>query len=337
MSRSPSTEPTRGASEPVSATRPGRLSHPALRVACAFGLVGALLVVAVTAGALRAAPPRPTIVPIHHAGRPLRILLVGDSLAGTLEVGLAQAAAESNVEIVNAAHVGCSVAIAWNSAWASSILTPGPPAYPCQSREQLIGSWEAALEEYQPDVVIYASHMDTIDQEVRPGSSSMTSVLDPTFAAALTADLEEAVSVLSSTGAKVILTTGAPTKINLIGNTNDNPARLTTYASIIADVAAGSQGTASVFDLARILGGSGPVPTFSLTSPEGIQWRCGDGIHISPAGGVIIAPDLFTLAWKVAGSEVARTPTLKLVPRSLINQPWPPFEQERTTMGCPND
>jgi|GEM_PF-1396661 len=308
---------------------------PIARFCCAFAVIGALLVTAFGIDALSAAPAQPPIRGTLHNGPPLRVLLVGDSLAGTLGVGLARAAPASNVELVNGAQIGCGVAIAWNRAWASTVEAPVPPAYPCQSAQQLSAYWASLLRRVRPDVVIYASHMDTIDQEVSPGSASMVSVADPAFAARLTEQLTQAVAVLHQTGAAVIVTNAAPTKTNLVGSENDAPANLAAYNQVVTAVAARSNGVATVFDLAGALGLPGSPPTFSLTSPSDIEWRCLDGIHVSQAGGELVAPALFSLAWRVTPSPPR--PPLAAAPARPpgVNQPWPPYVLERHAMGCP--
>ncbi len=308
---------------------------PVWRLGGAFVLVAVLLGSAALANELTPAPAQATIKGLHHVGRPLRVLVVGDSLAGTLEVGLARAAPAAHVQLAQAAQGGCSVAIAWNQAWASTVATPSPPTYPCQSRAQLSSYWLAALKQDRPDVVIYASHMDTIDQDVSPGSDETISVADPAFAAQLTEAIEEAVDVLSSTGAKVILANSAPTLTNLVGNQNDAPANLAAYLGVIDEAAARSGGRAIVFDLARALGGPGNPPSFTLSSPSGVQWRCSDGIHISPNGGVLVAPSLFKLAWSVSEHRLSTVPTPPPLPPTALDQPWPPFATERQILGCP--
>jgi len=329
--------PTEPPAEVVSEHRRARRRSwgPIARLGGAFTLVAATLAAAFSINVLSAAPAQPTLKGSPHAGRPLRVLLVGDSLAGTLGVGLASAARASNVELVNAAMVGCSVAIAWNQGWASTVGVPGPPAYPCQSRDQLTTYWVGLLRSDRPDVVIYASHMDTVEQESSPGSSTMISVADPSFAGRLTQSLSEAVSVLHSTGASVIVTNSAPTKTNLVGNANDAPASLAAYGVVVNEVAASSRGAATAFDLAGILGGPGSPPSFSLASPAGVEWRCLDGIHVSQAGGELVAPALFLLAWQV--SLVAHGPPLErpAPPLREVNQPWAPYLAQRHAMGCP--
>ena len=315
---------------------PGRASLRAiLRLSAAFVLVGGLLTAGVALGAGQPTSALPTVSAPVHEGRPLRILIVGDSAAGTLGVGLAKAAKDANVEVINAASVGCSVSIGWDGAWASSIYIPSAPSPPCQSKEQLSSYWKSYLKRYQPDVVVYASRMDTVDQELRPNSSTMTGILDASFDSYLERSLTEAVDVLSSTGAHVILTTPAPTKIDLVGNVNDDPARDLRDAAIVHRVAAQSQGRASVFDLLGYFGSNSMPPAFELMSPSGIQWRCDDGIHFSPAGGILVAPSIFDAAWQAAADRLSTIASLPPAPSSMINQPWAPYAAQRSTMGCP--
>lgn len=317
-------------------TKKTRTARGLLGVLLAWVLVLAILGTAIIVH--RVAPQRAaaSIHGVHHSGRPLRVLLVGDSMAGTLGLGLAVAAPASHVDLINAAKVGCSVAIAYDGAWASSIWVPAAPDPPCQSRQQLRAHWKSLLVRYSPDVVIYLSRMDTVDQEVHPGQPALTSVLDASFDAYLTASLRDAVSLLSSTGAHVILGTSPPTLFNLQGNAYDNPSRWARYEKVLDDVAATSHGNATVFNFTTFFGGKGAVPQFQLDSASGIRWRCGDGIHFTPAGGILVAPSLFAEAWKVGGARTISIPTLPPLPKGVVNQPWPPFAAQAATMRCAN-
>jgi SGNH domain (fused to AT3 domains) len=271
---------------------------------------------------------------VHHTGRPLRVLLVGDSMAGTLGLGLAVAAPAMHVDLINAADVGCSVAIAYDGAWASSIWVPAAPNPPCQSKQQFRAFWKGLLVRYSPDVVIYLSRMDTVDQEIRPGQPALTSVLDASFDAYLTSSIRDSVALLSSTGAHVILGTSPPTLFNLQGNAYDNPLRWARYEKTLDDVAATSHGNVSVFNFTTFFGGKRAVPLFQLDSSSGIRWRCGDGIHFTKAGGILVAPSLFGSAWAVGGPRRAEVPTLPPISKDVVNQPWPPFAGQAATMRC---
>lgn len=306
-----------------------------LRIMVAMAAVIATLATAITITTVGTPPKRASVIPIAHGSRLLRVLLVGDSMAGTLGVGLAKSAPASGVTLINAATVGCGVAIAWDGGWASSVFIPGPPAPPCRSASELTTAWRGLLQRYQPDVVIYANRMDTISQEVVPGSSDrMKSLLDPGFQSYLQDAMTQAVSVLASTGAHVILTTAAPTKFGLTGGPYDDPHRWTIYDSILRSVAARSSGQVSIFDLGRFFGGDGPVPVFHLTNATGVRWRCTDGLHFTEAGGVLAAPAIFGMAWGLVGEGTHAVKAGPPVPKSVANQPWGPFAAQSAVMGC---
>lgn len=308
---------------------------PVLRIVAAMAAIVAVVAAAITINGSRNAPKQARIIPIQHASRLLRVLLVGDSMAGTLGVGLAKSAPSSGVTLIDAARGGCAVAIAWDGGWASSFINPVPPIYPCQNAQQLTTAWQKLLRQYQPDVVVYVNRMDTISQEVVPGSTQrMTSVLDPGFQTYLTNAMTQAVAVLASTGAHVILTTSAPTKIGLQGNRYDDPKRWAVYDSILRTVADRSGGRASIFDLGRFFGGDGSVPVFQLDSPSGIQWRCRDGLHFTEAGGVLVAPALFAMAWSLGAQVSPSAQSRPPVPATVANQPWAPYAAEKVVMGC---
>jgi SGNH domain (fused to AT3 domains) len=271
---------------------------------------------------------------VQHSGRPLRVLLVGDSMAGTLGMGLAKAAPASNVELLNGALGGCGVAIAYDDGWASGIWIPQAPIAPCRSKQEIHAYWLGLLRKFSPDVVIYLSRMDTVDQEVKPRSSSMIGILQPSFDAYLTSSLTDAVHVLSSDGAHVILGTSPPTLFNLQGNLYDDPARWTQYRQILSNVATSSNGVATTFDLTSFFGGSSKSPSFQLESKQGIRWRCGDGIHFNVQAGIAVAPDLFAEAWRVGGERVRSDPNVPAILSDLVNRAWGPYAAQAAAMRC---
>ena len=297
----------------------------ATRLLVAMSLVVSLVAAALLVNHTHRQPKKAAVVSVEHGNRQLRVLLVGDSMAGTLGVGLAKAAPASGITLIDAALGGCGVADAWAGGAPVDITVPARPGPPCQNSAQLTAYWEGFLRLYHPQVVIYASRVDTIPEEVTSGSTHrMTSLLEPSFQAGFRTALTQAVDVLSSTEAHVILTTSTPTKV-------DDPTRWAIYDSIVDSVAAQSLGRATVFDLGRFFGANAADPVFRLLSPAGIQWRCTDGIHFTEAGGVLVAPSLFGTAWQYWTTQQTSDPP---VPRSIANQPWAPFASHAAVLGC---
>ncbi len=67
---------------------------------------------------------------LRTTAHPVRILLLGDSMAGTLGVGLSQIAPRYGAQVVNEGTPGCSLA----SAVSVKVLTyTDPPGAPCRS------------------------------------------------------------------------------------------------------------------------------------------------------------------------------------------------------------
>jgi hypothetical protein len=154
--------------------------------------------------------------------------------------------------------------------------------------------WKADVETYHPDVVLVAEgEYEARDQYVVKGTTNLFST---TFAAEEHRALADAVAVLGSTGAPVILLTAPYYRQQEQVNGNpwpeDDPARVRRFNAILRDVAAASDGSAVVADLGARLDPGGP---FSQRA-NGVVVRFADGIHVTQAGAEMIAPWLLTLA-----------------------------------------
>jgi len=255
---------------------------------------------AVVAGASNAA----AVAGTPHA---IKVLLVGDSIAGSLGVGLDQVAANYGIELVNEGSPGCSVSmdqlirVLWYTL---------PPGAPCQAGNPgaLLDQWQSWVDSYNPDVVVYVARGELFDQEVGGRWSNLgVGWFDSYVAERFT----RAISVLGSKGASVVLLTtpyydsgqqpsGAPWP-------ETDPARVTIDNALIKRVAAAAEARA---------GGSPPTAATtatpagtpkvsvldfgSLASPgghfqsvvDGVDLRCADGVHFTPAGGRWAAPYL---------------------------------------------
>jgi hypothetical protein len=242
------------------------------------------------------------------------VLIVGDSVAGTLGVGLGQVMAQYGVEAVNEGSPGCSVSM---DQLVKVLWFTDPPGKPCVNDDPgaLFAQWRAWVDELNPDVVIYMARSDVLNQEV---DSNWTNIGEPAFDSYLANRFHDAVGVLGSRGAHVVLLTSPfyDTGVQPSGLPwpEDDPARVTTDNRIIQSMAvstpvsgrSGHSGhtarspSAPKTGLFSGISGTGNVTVidagawlspgghFSVTV-DGVQARCGDGVHFTVAGGEWLA------------------------------------------------
>ncbi len=144
------------------------------------------------------------VVPAANSSKPVKVLLVGDSVAGSLGVGLAAEAQPYDVEIVNEGSPACSVSMesAIRVLWYT--VSPDPPCDVDGNPNSLFDTWRSWVDAYNPDVVIYVARGETFDQEV---GGQWQNVGQPGFDSYLANRYRQAVSVLGSKGASVVLLT----------------------------------------------------------------------------------------------------------------------------------
>ena len=169
--------------------------------------------------------------------QPVKVLIVGDSVAGTLGVGIGQVMSQYGVTAVNEGSPGCSVSM---DQLVQVLWFTDPPGAPCQNGDPnaLFAQWRAWIDQFNPDVVIYMARSEVLNQQV---NSSWTNMGDPAFDSYLTARFHQAVDVLGSRGAHVILLTSPfyDTGLQPSGQPwpEDDPSRVTTDNQIIESLA----------------------------------------------------------------------------------------------------
>jgi peptidoglycan/LPS O-acetylase OafA/YrhL len=263
-----------------------------------------------SAGAAGAAIVTPT--------RPVRILLVGDSMAGSLGVGLKQVAARYGAEILNDGSPGCSLAEAQQ---VRVLWFTDPPGAPCQSADpaQLIDTYRALVQQFDPDVVVYLARGDTLDTEL---NGSWQHLGEPTFDFWAEARYDEAITALSSGGAKVVFLTspyydsgeepdGSPWPEN-------DPSRVIIDNQLLAASARLNAGTASVFDLGSLLS---PGNQFD-SAVAGVDTRCSDGVHMTVPGGELVGAHLLPTLVALGRSHANLPSSLSRPALPDIAQPW---------------
>jgi peptidoglycan/LPS O-acetylase OafA/YrhL len=229
----------------------------------------------------------------------VKVLVVGDSIAGTLAVGLAQVADRNDVQIVDEGLPGCSVSPQQKIHVANWVLPPGAP---CDdpNPDALFDTWRRWVDAYNPDVVIYAARSETFDQEI---GGTWENLGQPSFDAYLSGRFRQAVSVLGAKGATVVFMTSpyydSGTATGGGPWPEDVPARVQTDNSIMRAVAtsttSGAGNKVYVFDLNTLVS---PGNAYAASVGQ-VNLRCTDGVHFSPSGGIYVGlrlvPDLVAL------------------------------------------
>jgi len=252
------------------------------------GLSLTLLAVAPTPSLAAAAPvPATVTAKVRPAdGHVVRVLLVGDSMAGSLGAALAPEAPSYGVELINEGHPGCAVS---TDSEFQALLFTAPPGAPCQLGRPaaLLDQWRQWVDRYRPDVVVYLGRVDLLDQDF---DGHWTAIGNPPFDAFLESQLRQGIAILGSRGARVVLMT-SPYYDSTVGTAGvapeDAPARVVTDDHILEAVSAAVPGV-TVFPLGAVLTPDGRYQQ----DVDGLDVRCADGVHLSAVAGRVLAPRL---------------------------------------------
>ena len=268
-------------------------------VAAVAATVG-VVVVGTVAPATAAAPVRATRVthpvatlsPAVHdrlgsvgafSGHPVKFLLLGDSLAITASVGLAQGSVSGyGVQVIDEGVFGCDYDT--SQAYASGVLTV--PYNSCLQWRTLYAGDIAAN---HPDVVGLLTGRWTIADRVVDGTT--VHVGDPSFDDHVVAEYSDIVAFLASQGVRVVLFNLPyfdPPQEAADGTLfpENQPARVTAFNRDLARVAAAEPGKVTLVDLNAVLCPHGRFQTVV----DGVVARWPDGIHVTPAGGRWLQP-----------------------------------------------
>jgi peptidoglycan/LPS O-acetylase OafA/YrhL len=275
-------------------------------------LAASLVPAAAAAPAVKVPLPREAKVAANvsagagHGARPVKVLLVGDSVAGSLGVGLSVAAPSYGVQLVNEGTPGCSVSM---QASIKVLWYTVPPSAPCAGGD-LLRTWRTWVAAYNPDVVVYLARGELFDQQARSGYSN---VLSPAFDHYLQGRFGSAVDVLGSRGAAVVLMTTPSYDSGEQGSgapwPEDDPARVAADNAVIVRAARlaahGARGpAATVFALGGLLSPGGQYRDVV----DGVSTRCQDGVHFTAAAGEWLAPRLFREVVRLGAAHHAASP-----------------------------
>jgi peptidoglycan/LPS O-acetylase OafA/YrhL len=214
---------------------------------------------------------------------PVRFMLLGDSIALTLGVGLGQhSQSRYGVKLINGGVLGCDFD---DLPAVVSGVTDSPESV-CKQWPKV---WANAVTNFHPDVVGMLMGRWDITDHVDHGQ--VVHIGQPAWDAHLTAEVDQAVSIMSAHGAKVVLFTMpdiAPSQEAPDGSIypENQPIRVTEFNQILSKVAARHPGVVTLIDLNKMLDPDGQFQT----DVDGVTVRWADGIHISETGGEWLQP-----------------------------------------------
>jgi hypothetical protein len=262
----------------------------------------AMIVVVVTVVVATVAPaqvalgatPHPTGNAALYHGPPVRTLLVGDSTALTLGLGLFGGKSIERTYDVNGVDdgvLGCGLTV---GSAADVLGIDLPFQAPCNSTSPPSQLWTAEyqhwVDTFHPNVVALLAGRWEVTDIVR--NAQWTNILDRSYDGFLESQLQKAVDILSSRGAHVVLFTApcydAGEQPNGSPWPEDQSQRVEIYNQLVRFVAAANPTKVSVFDLNHLVCPKGQY----TTDLRGVPVRSNDGIHFTVAGGEYLARDI---------------------------------------------
>jgi hypothetical protein len=229
-------------------------------------------------------------VNIEHAhglapGQTVRTLVLGDSLALTLGIGLSDHSQAWGVHVDNRAILGCDLDPD------STVNIEGNVGQAAQGCADWRHTWTTVIQRSDPDVVAIELGRWEVSDRIVDGT--WTRIGAKPWDDLLGHLLDQAISVASQRGAKVVLFTlpyiqqtteqpnGQPWDIN-------QPVRTDQYNAVLRQAVARHPGVASIIDLNRLLDPNGHYTSYI----DGVRVRNADDEHPSTAGGELLRPTI---------------------------------------------
>jgi hypothetical protein len=235
-----------------------------------------------------------------YGSRPVRLLILGDSIAMTLGEGLSVDSAPAyGVSVVDDATLGCDLDPQLE------VMTQGMPGPATPGCDDWRGLWPFLVASERPQVVALGLGRWEVTDHLLDGQ--WMHIGEPAWDQHLTADLQAAIAIFHTFGAKVVLFTMPyvdPTDRQPDGLpwSENSPARTQAYNALVQQVANDDPQEVRVIDLNRMLSPDG-VYTASL---DGLNVRY-DGIHISPAGGQLLQREILPQIGRIGMADEAAT------------------------------
>ena len=240
----------------------------------------------VSAAASAPAPSPPTTAalppPKRVVGKPVKVMLIGDSVSVSLGWGLAAQGPKFEAKVASEGVLGCGVSR--GTPYRDQDRTPEQPPQ-CATWPD---AWKAAVDKHDPDVVaVLMSRWEVMDR-MRDGRWQR--IGEPAYDRYLRDELERAVDVVSARGGRVALVTSPYYKRGEQPNgepwPQDDPARVNRWNALLREVAARRPGSVVVIDLGAHLSPGGKFTRLV----DGVAVRAADGVHFTVPGGRWVAP-----------------------------------------------
>ena len=214
---------------------------------------------------------------------PVKFMLVGDSIALTLGIGLRVDSVHGyGVKLVNDETLGCDLDDL------PAIISDhiNQPVSNCRYWRTL---WGREVDTSRPDVAGMLVGRWDISDHILDGK--VYHVGEPVWNSHLYNEINDVVNVLSSKGAKVVLFTmpdidAADEAPGSAAYSENDPIRVTEFNQILANVARHRPGLVTLIDLNKKLD---PHGVFQVVV-DGVTVRWPDGVHIAKTGGEWLQP-----------------------------------------------
>ncbi len=233
-------------------------------------------------------------------GPKLRVLLVGDSVACSVQPGLAVVGRAAGLQVDQAAVIACGIA--------SGKIAPGD-AFTAPGSDACPGLTQAALRpalRHRPNVVLWLSTWERADIEV--GGRTLRSGT-PAWEREMTRRMDKVLAQLTRQGARVVIATQAPSaaarfhRLQESSQANEDES-FAHLDNLLVKFAARHPGDVTVVDLAgQVCPGGPPCPS----EVDGLVLRPLDGAHFSPAGAVWVSEWLLPYLESTNGRPAAGT------------------------------
>jgi hypothetical protein len=263
----------------------------------AVGLVTLTVVLATGGGTVAAvASPPASPAPAASSGSHSTVLVLGDSTALTLSIGLSYDAKRYGVTVVDKGILGCGVAVVPDIMRTGVEATVAPACNPATPPgQQWPALWAGWISQYHPGIVtILAGRWEVSTVEWK---GQWTDILQPAFAAYVKQQLQRAVEVASSGGAGVVLFTApcydSGEQSNGAPWPEDQPDRVDAYNALVRQVVAANPQKATLVNLYGVFCPGGHYESHL----DGVTVRAPDGVHFpfySPTSPQTADPDTET-------------------------------------------